>query len=448
MAGRILIVDDVPTNRIVLKARLASVFHEAVLAATGAEALHRLRLDRPDLVLLDLELPDMGGLDVLRSLRADPAGRRLPVIVITADTRAETRLAALQAGADEVFHKPAHEGLLLARIRSLLRRVDPEERHTLPALALQEQPIPYDWPGLICLTAFPPAQGRRIASALAPLLPHRIDLRDRRSALLAASGMAADGYLINATGDVVPTAFALLSELRASPDSRHAAIAVMTDSPDSAAMACDLGADEVILPAPPEPELAFRLSAMVNRSRDAASRRAHIRDNIRLAVTDPLTGLFNRRYALRRMGEMSLTAVDSGLPYAVLLVDIDRFKLVNDRHGHAAGDLVLTEVARRLAAHLSPADLIARIGGEEFLIALPAKGMAEAGSMARDLCKAIIGQPIPLPSGQSVTVSISIGLAHGRPGTLPDEAVERADRALLEAKLQGRNRVIISRSAA
>jgi two-component system, cell cycle response regulator len=448
MAGRILIVDDVPTNRIVLKARLASVFHEAVLAATGAEALQRLRLDRPDLVLLDLELPDMQGLDVLRSLRADPAGRRLPVIVITADIRPETRLSALQAGADEVFHKPAHDGLLLARIRSLLRRLDPEERHTLPSLALQDQPIPYDWPGLICLTAFPPAQGRRMASALAPLLPHRLDLRDRRSALLAPPGAAADGYLIDASAEAAPTAFALLSELRASPDTRHAAIALLTDGPDSAAMACDLGADEVILPATPDPELAFRLAAMVNSSRDAASRRAHIRDNIRLAVTDPLTGLFNRRYALRRMGEMSLAAVDSGLSYAILLADIDRFKLVNDRHGHAAGDLVLTEVARNLAAHLSPADLIARIGGEEFLIALPAKGMAEAGAMARDLCKGVIGQPILLPSGQSVTVSISIGLALGRPGTLPDEAVERADRALLEAKLQGRNRVIISRSAA
>ncbi|WP_434614195.1 diguanylate cyclase [Tabrizicola sp. M-4] len=448
MAGRILIVDDVATNRIVLKARLAAVFHESVLATTGAEALDCLRLDRPDLVLLDLELPDMHGLDVLRRLRAEPGGRRLPVIVLTACTDPDTHLAALMAGADDVFRKPHDQHLLLARIRSLLRRIDPDEGSPFPALALQEHGSPYDWPGHICLTAFPPARGQRLIRALSPLLLHRLDLLDRRTALLAPPGSTADGYLIDATDDATATAFALLSELRASPDTRHAAIALLTDGPETAAMACDLGADEVILPATPEAELAFRLCAMVNRSRDAATRRAHLRDNIRLAVTDPLTGLFNRRYALRRMGEMSRAAVEAGQPYAVLLADIDRFKQVNDRHGHAAGDLVLTEVARRLSARLSPADLIARIGGEEFLIALPARGRTEAGGMARTLCQDIVTAPILLPSGQCVTVSISIGLAIGRPGTLPDDAVEKADRALLEAKLQGRNRVIVHRSAA
>jgi len=442
MAGRILIVDDVAANRIVLKARLATAFHEPILAASGAEALEALRRDRPDLVLLDFQLPDMQGLDVLRALRADPVARRLPVIILAACTQPETRLAALQAGADEVFHKPADDRLLLARIRSLLRRDDPEDRHDLPALALQEQASPYDWPGLICLTAFPAVEGRRIARALTPLLPHRIDLRDSRTALLTHPDTAADAYLIDAKGDAAPLAFALLSELRASPDSRHAGIALVTDGPEGAAMACDLGADDVILPAMSDAELALRIAAMVTRNRTAALRRASIRANIRLAMTDPLTGLFNRRYALRRMGEMSLAAVDSGTGYAVLLADIDRFKQVNDRHGHAAGDLVLVEVARRLAARLGPDDLIARIGGEEFLIALPACAPSDACAMAQSLCRAIADQPITLPSGRPVALSISIGLAIARPGTLPDEAVEQADRALLEAKVQGRNRVI------
>lgn len=448
MAGRILIVDDVATNRIVLKARLADVFHEAVLAATGAEALDRLRRDRPDLVLLDLELPDMHGLDVLRVLRAEPGGRRLPVIVLTASADAETHLAALMAGAEDVFRKPYDDRLLLARIRSLLRRIDPEDGTPFPALSLQEQPSPYDWPGLISLTAFPAPRGQRLLRALAPLLPHRLDLFDRRSALLATPGSTADGYLIDATDDSAAGAFALLSELRASPETRHAAIALLTDGPETAAMACDLGADEVILPETPDPEIAFRLSAMVHRSRDAAARRAHLRDNIRLAVTDPLTGLFNRRYAIRQMGEMSRKAVETGLPYAILLADIDRFKQVNDSHGHAAGDLVLSEVAQRLSARLTPADLVARIGGEEFLIALPARDQTEAGAIARALCRDMMSSPILLPSGHSVAVSISIGIAIGRPGTLPDDALERADSALREAKMQGRNRVIICRSAA
>ena len=447
MAGRILIVDDVATNRIVLKARLASAFHDTALAASGAEALDNLRSAPPDLVLLDLDLPDMSGFDVIRRLRADPATCRLPVIIVTARCDAETRLAGLQAGADEVFPKPVEDRLLLARIRSLLRRDDPADRQDLPALVLQEQASPYDWPGLICLTAFPPAEGLSLARRLAPhLTHHRVALRDSRAALLGDAAVPADAYLIDAT-DPRP-AFALLSELRASPDTRHAGIALCVDGPENAALACDLGADDIILPCMSEAESAFRLSALVARNRADATRRASIRDNIRLAMTDPLTGLFNRRYALRRMGEMSRAAVDRGARYAVLLADIDRFKQVNDRYGHAAGDHVLTEVARRLASHLGPDHLIARIGGEEFLIGLPDCTMDTAARLARSLCATVADRPVLLSSGQGVAISISIGLALACPGTLPNDVVERADAALLEAKLQGRNRVIACTTAA
>jgi two-component system cell cycle response regulator len=458
MAGKILIVDDVATNRIVLKVRLGVMFHETFLASDGASALRLVRERKPDLLLLDLELPDMDGIAVLQALRADPASRDLPVIVHTATPSAEARLAALRAGADDVIMKPADEQLLLARIRSLLRRRDPVEAAQTPLLALQDQAAPFDWPGVIALTAFRGEAGPRLRRALTPLLPHRVTLFGRAAALggdsAAGSGPASpdaappDAYLIDATGDTAAAAFSLLSELRADPDNRHAGIALLTDGPTSAAMAYDLGADEAIATSAPDPEIALRLAAMVTRSRAAASRRASLRDNIRLAMTDPLTGLFNRRYALRRMGEMSLAAVDSGTGPAVLIVDIDRFKQVNDRFGHAAGDAVLVEVAARLSAGLAEADLIARIGGEEFLIALPNRTLAQAQDRAHALCAAINGTPVTLPDGARVTLTISIGLSLARPGTLPDEAIDLADRALLAAKMQGRNRVIVGRSAA
>ena len=458
MAGKILIVDDVATNRIVLKVRLGAMFHETFLASDGASALRLVRERKPDLLLLDLELPDMDGIAVLQALRADPASRDLPVIVHTATPSAEARLAALRAGADDVIMKPADEQLLLARVRSLLRRRDPVEAAQTPLLALQDQAAPFDWPGVIALTAFRGEAGPRLRRALTPLLPHRVTLFGRAAALggdsATGSGPASpdtappDAYLIDATGDTAAAAFSLLSELRADPDNRHAGIALLTDGPISAAMAYDLGADEAIATSAPDPEIALRLAAMVTRSRAAASRRASLRDNIRLAMTDPLTGLFNRRYALRRMGEMSLAAVDSGTGPAVLIVDIDRFKQVNDRFGHAAGDTVLVEVAARLSAGLAETDLIARIGGEEFLIALPGRTLAQAQDKAYALCAAINGSPVTLPDGARVALTISIGLSLARPGTLPDEAIDLADRALLAAKMQGRNRVIVGRSAA
>lgn len=457
MAGKILIVDDVATNRIVLKVRLGAVFHETFIAADGAGALQQVRERRPDLLLLDLELPDMDGIAVLHALRADPASRDLPVIVHTATTSPDARLAALRAGADDVIAKPADEQLLLARIRSLLRRRDPTEAGQGPLLTLQEQAAPFDWPGIVALTAFRPEAGPRLRRALTPLVPHRLTLFGRAAALggdaVAAGGDAGlsaqpDAYLIDGTGDSAAAAFGMLSELRADPDSRHAGIALLTDGAPGAAMAFDLGADDAISPDVPDAELALRLNVLVARTRAEANRRASLRDNIRLAMTDPLTGLFNRRYALRRMGEMSVLAVDSGAGPAVMIIDIDRFKEVNDRHGHAAGDAVLVEVAARLSAGLAPGDLIARIGGEEFLIALPNRDIGEAQAQAHALCAAIHDRSIPLPDGDQVGLTISIGLAMARPGSLPDEAIDRADRALLAAKMQGRNRVIVGRSAA
>lgn len=455
MAGKILIVDDVATNRIVLKVRLGAVFHETFLASDGAGALKQVRDRKPDLLLLDLELPDMDGIAVLTALRADPASRDLPVIVHTATPSVEARMAALRAGADDVIIKPADDQLLLARIRSLLRRRDPAEAAQTPLLSLQEQATPFDWPGVIALTAFRGEAGPRLRRALAPLLPHRLTLFGRAAALGRDSAEAAqtdlappDAYLIDATAGNATAAFGLLSELRSDPDNRHAGIALLTDDPAQAAMAYDLGADEALSASAPEAELALRLSAMITRSRAAASRRASLRDNIRLAMTDPLTGLYNRRYALRRMGEISVHSVNSGAGPAVLIVDIDRFKQVNDRYGHAAGDTVLVEVAARLSANLSDTDLIARIGGEEFLIALPNLTLSEAQAKAQALCAAIAHSPIRLPDGVEVALTISIGLSLARPGTLPDEAIDHADRALLAAKMQGRNRVIVSRSAA
>lgn len=444
MAGRILIVDDVATNRIVMKVRLATSRHATLLAADGIEALRLTRECHPDLVLLDLDLPAMDGLSVLRALRADPASRDIPVIVHTATPLAEARLAALRAGADDVFAKPADERLLLARIRNLLRRRDPAETMQSPLFALQEQADPFDWPGLVAMTGFAAEGGHRLARLLAPLLPHRLHP-------VAAAGLPADppdAWLIDATAGPVNPAYALLSELRSAPDSRHTGIAVLTDGPDSAAMAYDLGADEAICPRSQPEEMALRLNAMIARSRAAARHRAQLRDNVRLAMIDPLTGLFNRRYALRRMGEMSLGSVGGGIGTATMIVDIDRFKQINDHFGHAAGDAVLVEVARRLQDHLTEDDLIARIGGEEFLIALPDRALTQARDLADRLRAAIHDRPIALAAGEAVTLTISIGLCLAPPGTLPDDAIDRADRALMSAKLQGRNRVIVGRSAA
>lgn len=444
MTGRILIADASVNDRITLRSHLSPAMHDMRMVTDGASALRIARADRPDLLLLDLSPPDLPAVEVLARLRADPVTRDVPVIATAARAAAATRLAALRAGADDVLAKPMEGGLLLARIRTLLRRHDMADS-AFDGLA--EAAEGYDWPGLVALTAFPQETATRLLRVLS-CLPHRLALLDRAALLSPQPAVATptpDAYLIDGAHDPA-AAFAILSELRSGPVTRRAGIAVCASDPRRAALSYDLGADEVFLPDTDPAEIALRLDRLLHRSRAAATRNARLHDQARLAMTDPLTGLHNRRHALRRLGEISANAVGTGRGFTVLLADLDRFKRVNDRFGHPAGDAVLVEIATRLSAEMKKGDLLARIGGEEFLIALP--GGRDGEACARALCAAVGDRPVLLPDGSRIHVTLSIGLATAKAGSLPDRVIDAADQALRAAKEQGRNRVIVARTAA
>ena len=167
-------------------------------------------------------------------------------------------------------------------------------------------------------------------------------------------------------------------------------------------------------------------------------------------MTDSLTGLNNRRFALQRLGSLADQARTSGQAFALMALDLDRFKEINDTFGHAAGDAVLTEVAQRLRNCLREQDLLARFGGEEFLIALPETSLAQAEAIALAICSAIEATPFSLPGDAgSVAVTISVGVTTSD-GTDPvAAALDAADQALMRSKREGRNRVTTaSRSSA
>jgi len=456
MTGPILIVDDLAINRIILKVKLASACHESVQAANGTDALALARSGKPKLILLDMMLPDISGIEVCRQLRADPLTRDIPVVIITASSDRARRLEALQAGADEFLTKPLNEVILLARIRSLLRARETEAELRLRAATCQELGYPdidpaLGTPGRIGLIAPDPAVAMSWRAALAPLSPDRLEILTPTTALTDANDRPApDLYVIAADLGPHGSGLRLVADLRSRASSRDAAISLVLPEADSdvAAMALDLGASDILtLPFEPQ-ETALRLRLHIQRKRRADLLRRQVRDGMKLAVTDPLTGLHNRRYALAQLERIANRTARTQEAFAVMALDLDRFKSINDRFGHAAGDAVLVKVAERLRDCLHPGDLVARIGGEEFLVALPDIFLADARLAAERLCQAVGEMVVALPGGGQVQVTISVGLAMGTAGTTAQETLSRADNALMAAKAEGRNQVTISASAA
>ncbi len=164
----------------------------------------------------------------------------------------------------------------------------------------------------------------------------------------------------------------------------------------------------------------------------------------RAAMRDPLTGCFTREYALFHLDSLFRR---KALPFAVLIVDLDDFKAVNDRYGHAAGDAVLAEGARILAAHLGPEDVLARYGGDEFVAVLPGADAPRAALVAERLRAAYAAASFPLPQPYAaLQLTLSVGVAEARPGANSPRLIASADRALYRAKHQ-RDRVDVAAAA-
>ena len=151
-----------------------------------------------------------------------------------------------------------------------------------------------------------------------------------------------------------------------------------------------------------------------------------------MIATDELTGVANRRRLMEKLNEEGQRSGRTGRPFALLMVDLDRFKTVNDRYGHQTGDLVLRECAATLQSHVRATDLVARYGGEEFCVVMPETELEGAGVLAERLRVAVMGLPDPVPT-------VSIGIAVWQEGFNVDRVLSDADKALYRAKEAGRN---------
>jgi two-component system cell cycle response regulator len=454
MSARILVVDDIEANIRLLKAKLEVEYYEVVTASSGAQGLEMALIEQPDIILLDVMMPEMDGFEVCRRLKANPITQHIPVVLVTALDGRRDRLTGLEAGADDFLTKPIDDMALFARVRSLtrLKHVIDELRQreasgrrlgVIEGAAVRLSAVG----GRIVVADDVEHQAHRIVSELA------IDQRplaegDPEKALIAVRARA-DLLIIN-TASKGFDGLRLAAQVRAEEATRHVPILGIVDPDDRrrSAKALELGINDILnRPIDPE-ELSARVKTLIRQKRYTDVLRNTLDHSLELAVTDTLTGLHNRRYMTTQIGPLVQRSAEGGAPVSALLVDIDHFKRINDTFGHDVGDEVLKEFAVRLATNVRGIDLACRFGGEEFVVLMPDTEMADALRIAERLRLHVAGTPFRVPGvTEPLSVTISVGVACTRGGNdKPEALLKRADEGVYEAKTHGRNQVV-SRAA-
>jgi two-component system cell cycle response regulator len=453
MTARVLVVDDVPANVRLLEARLSAEYFDVVTAMCGQEALTICERAECDLVLLDVMMPDMDGFEVCRRLKSNPATHHIPVVMVTALDQPADKVRGLEAGADDFLTKPISELALIARVRSLsrLKMVTDELRMR----AVTSRDIGIESPereavadsgrdGHILIVDDRPASYERIAATLAEEHSVEVESNPNETLLRAAEGNY--DLIIASLGLDNFDALRLCSQVRSLDRTRSVPILAITEPDNHARMVrgLEIGVNDYLTRPIDKNELLARARSQVRKRRYTERLRDNVQISIEMAITDALTGLFNRRYMENHLDTLVEQAGARGKPLAVLVLDIDYFKSVNDTHGHDAGDDVLRDFALRIKRSIRGIDLACRYGGEEFVIVMPETDMAVAAMVAERLRRRIAAEPFAINQGQrSIPVTLSIGIASLR-GQNDNAAslLKRADQALYRAKRDGRNRVV------
>jgi two-component system, cell cycle response regulator len=453
MTARVLVVDDVPANVKLLEARLSAEYFDVVTAMSGADALAICERAECDLVLLDVMMPDMDGFEVCRRLKSNSATHHIPVVMVTALDQPSDKVRGLEAGADDFLTKPIPELALTARVRSLSRLKMVVDELRMRAVTSRDIGIRSPEREALADTG----RGGRVL-----IVDDRASSYERVSAMLAkehevavetdpnhALFHAADGnfdLLIVSLGLENFDALRLCSQLRSLERTRNIPILVITEPDNNARMVrgLEIGVNDFLLRPIDNNELLARARSQVRKRRYTERLRDNVQMSIEMAITDALTGLFNRRYMESHLSTLVEQAASRGKPLTVMVIDIDYFKAINDSHGHDAGDDVLRDFALRIKRSIRGIDLACRYGGEEFVLVMPETDMAVAAMVAERLRRRIAAEPFAIQQGSRVVpVTISIGIAALRDKDDSAASVlKRADQALYRAKRDGRNRVV------
>jgi diguanylate cyclase (GGDEF)-like protein/PAS domain S-box-containing protein len=411
----ILIVDDAPDNLALLRTAMLRQGYQTFVATSGDRALEIAQRIKPDLVLLDVVMPGLDGLETCRRMKAHPATARIPVIFMSARGDTDDIVAGFDMGAVDYIPKPLRPEEVCARVRAQLRLSSGSDAQKEQADRLRMIVDSMD-------------QGLLIVE---------------RSGRVQYANPACDRYLGYAAEELMGRSLAdLVAQLDSYPDGCSAMEAIGDGTREVLIRHRDGGLRSMDLTMTPMHAADGLFVALLHdithhkQSEDALQR---------AAMLDPLTKIANRRHFDAFLEKEWQRAIRNAQPLSLVVLDVDHFKLYNDTLGHVAGDVCLQKVAQALEAHaLRPTDLAARYGGEEFVL-LFAETPHEAASRLAEAIRTTV-EALQLPNPRSPTspwITVSVGVATIVPTQLDqiEQLFVSADRAMYAAKGAGRNRV-------
>ena len=426
---RILIVDDTPANIELLLGALEDDY-ELSFATSGRQALALLQTtELPDLILLDVMMPEMDGYEVNGILKQDPRTRHIPVIFITAKTDIMSETRALTDGAVDFIHKPINTDVLRARVRvhvmlqqrtQALQQSLLDIRHAQEQLRIQSMALVQS-PTSIVITD--------VNGIIQYVNPYFVE----ESGYSAAEAIGQNPRILNSG----------LTDKSVFEDMWHHLVAgePWTGELINRRKSGEIYWEEARI-APVKNEQGVTSHYVAVKMDITEQKQTHERIAY-LAHHDLLTNLPNRLLFFDRVNQSLAQAQRQGSRLAVMYIDLDKFKPINDSCGHAAGDYVLQQVAQRMESCVRHSDTVGRIGGDEFVVLLPDISAPERVIQVAEKIRQTLKKPIEF-GDRFFEISSSIGIAlYPDHGDTVDQLALCADCAMYQAKESGRDRVIL-----
>lgn len=452
MSARLLVVDDIPANVKLLEAKLAQEYYEVITANSGREAIERAKEESPDVILLDIMMPDLNGFETCKILREDPSTSHIPIIMVTALSEKKDRVQGLEAGADDFLTKPVNDMALFARVKSLVRlKVMVDELRLRGQTGIEfgiDRAL--DKANLVEAKVMviddDAVESRKMLEKLSNFTQNVFNITEPTDVIEKLISNNIDVVLVS-TQMSDYDGLRVCSQIRGNEATRSISIIGVVDEMDTASIikGLEIGINDYITSPVDVNELLARVKTQIKRKKYQDALRTNFITSVSLAVTDGLTGLYNRRYMDSHLENMMRECLDNGKSMCAMMIDIDYFKSVNDTYGHDVGDQIIRQFAERISQNMRPADMVVRYGGEEFTVILPGTNLENGSLAAERIRQKIANLPFPVSTAEgslSKTCSIGITTLNRAGGDSPEMLLKRADEALLEAKRTGRNKVV------